>query len=177
MMPLESDEVILLSGGPVKFLKDAGTMHIASDAIYKGGTCVKHNLSYTDGNGRPYVTIAGHTDNPIGMVMQGTLDPTVTDSRYMNTAAYQTLQPVAVFPFIPGDRWAMPLVDGHAAIAVGDKIGISAYGEIDKFSSISGCVWSLGVAYNAVAASTASPGQAGVDADCVIVRIDKIKEI
>ena len=175
VMPLKND-IAISSGGLVN---DADQiMHFVDDKIYFGGIAVKYNASKVDANGRPWVTLAGHTDRPIGYTLKSTYD-TKVPYRYGvdNAGYYETDVETSIRRYREGDEISVPLCAGHSAIAKGDKIGIRAVGEHDKFSDISGCVYSLGIAMTEAADDTADVGVAGVNAECIVIRVQFTKEV
>jgi hypothetical protein len=175
VMPLNNDATI--SGGGL--VNDADQiMHYIDDKAYFGGTAVKYNTAKTDSNGRPWVTVAGHTDRPIGFTLRSTyLSRVPYEYGIASADFYESDVPMPVRRYREGDEISVPLCAGHSAIAKGDKIGIRAVGEHDKFSDISGCVYSLGIAMTEAADDTADGGVAGVNAECIVIRVQFTQEV
>lgn len=174
VMPIGND-VTISNGGMVN---DAmGISHYTDTAIYFGGTAVKFNASHAvDGDGNPWITPAGHTDRPIGYTMKSTLNPIVPYD-YVTAAHYLSGVKTTVYRYREGDVISVPLASGHAAIEVGDKIGVSTTGEHDKFASIGGCAYSVGIALDPIAINIGAPGAAGINAECIRVRVLVEKEL
>lgn len=175
VMPLKND-IAISSGGLVN---DADQiMHYVDDKVYFGGTAVKYNASKVDANGRPWVTLAGHLDRPIGYTLKSTYD-TKVPYRYGvdNEGYYETDVETSIRRYREGDEISVPLCSGHAALVRGDKVGIRASGEFDKFSEISGCVYSIGIVQTPVALNSGSLGAAGINAECVVIRVLITKEV
>jgi len=175
VMPLNNDATI--SGGGL--VNDADQiMHYIDDKAYFGGVSVKYNTAKTDSNGRPWVTYAGHTDRPVGFTLRSSYLARIPYVYGVdNESYYESDVSMPIRRYREGDEISVPLCKGHSAIALGDKIGIRAYGEHDKFSDIASCAYSLGIAMTAVDDDTESIAQAGVNAECIVIRVQIIKEV
>jgi len=148
-----------------------------ANPVYYGGTAVLFDTAHAlDEDGNMWVKHASSTDRPIGITLMSTVDANVP-TRFVTASHFLSSVPVPVRRFIEGELISVPLVGDHAQLAVGDKLGISASGEFDKFSSISGCVYSIAIVMDALAAGTGADGAAGYNAECVRCRVQITKEL
>lgn len=174
VMPIGND-VMISSGGLVN---DANGISFYVDSpVYFGGTNVKFNPSLDlDDDGNMWITQATKVDRPIGYTIKSTQNPIVP---YMYVTAAHYLQDIklTVNRYVEGHIVSMPMCAGHVKISRGDKVGVAYLGEIDKFSNISGGVFSLGIALDEAAADTGTPGAAGFNASCIRIRIQLKDEV
>jgi|GEM_PF-3961655 len=174
VMPTGNDDMITNGG----LVNDAiGMAFYIASKVYFGGTAIIFDTSHAnDADGNMWIKHAEKTDRPIGYTLKSTLDP-IVPANYVSDSSYLTSIKTTVNRYRDGENISVPLCYGHAAIVKGDKVGVSTTGEFDKFSEISGCVYSIGIALDPVDVCAESAGAAGINATCVRIRTQIVKEL
>lgn len=173
VMPISNDQQIS-NGGVIH--ESPRKAYWCDSKVYFAGAGLTFNTASVDAsNGYPYVTLADYNDLPVAFAYLSTVDTRIP-YEYQNSDSYVAGKMLSCNRFERGQVISVPMHGGHQAIVVGDKIGIRAYGEYDKFSSISGATWSVGYAMRDMDADTGSVAQAGIDAECLLIWVDVQKE-